>query len=78
MIDDELLSPASENVFDVMDMFNGISMNDLPPEVLQKLEQYFGMMDGSSCSEDDGGLMEFGNGMQSSYGGKFYDTLQLE
>ncbi|XP_028902220.1 uncharacterized protein LOC114805383 [Zeugodacus cucurbitae] len=73
----ELLQQLAEVEPNIMDLLNGVSLQDLPPGLLLKLQQYSEMMDTPTCMDDDN-MWEFGELPNSYDANAFNDVLQLE
>ncbi|XP_036223836.2 uncharacterized protein [Bactrocera oleae] len=73
----EFLQQLSEIDPNIMDMLNGVSLDNMPPGLLEKLQQYYAMMDSSMCMDEDD-MCQFGEFRNSYDTNGFDDTLQLE
>ncbi|XP_029408078.2 uncharacterized protein LOC115066472 [Bactrocera dorsalis] len=73
----EFLQQLSEIEPNIMDFLNGVSLEDMPPGLLRKLQQYYTMMDSATCMDDDD-MWQTGEFWNSYDINRFDDTLQLE
>ncbi|XP_039954404.1 uncharacterized protein LOC120770857 [Bactrocera tryoni] len=73
----EFLQQLSEIEPNIMEMLNGVSLENMPPGLLRKLQQFYTMMDSSMCMDDDD-MWQTGEFRNSYDINGFGDILQLE